>query len=170
MRVSFVAKKKSLVVRATLEQLGLEVGSDLIGCLADGRADGAADALTPGPLALHLGDRGLDDAGDCPAPACVRGGNNARLRVGEQQRRTVRSQDGDGETGRARHDGVGFGAPLRGHWPFDAKGSGAVHLIERDKVVSCRTQMVRDAGAVLCNVRSIIRRARPAVEARIESV
>ena len=44
--VSFVAKKKSLVARATLEQLGLEIGSDLIGCLADGRADGGAHRRT----------------------------------------------------------------------------------------------------------------------------
>ena len=47
------------------------------------------DALAPGALPLHLGDRGLDDAGDCPAPAGVRGGDNARLKVGEQHGRRV---------------------------------------------------------------------------------
>ena len=112
-----------------------------------------ADALAPGALAFHLGDRGLDDAGDGPAPAGVRGGDNARLRVGEQHRRAVCSQHCDGETGRARDDGVGFWAPLRGHGPFDAEGSGAVHLVERDEVCRRRrAQMAGDAGAVLGDV------------------
>ena len=76
---------------------GHEYGPDLVDLRADRRADGGIDRCPAGALALHFGDRRLQDTPDGATPARVRGGDDTGFDVGKEDRRAIGGQNADRE-------------------------------------------------------------------------
>jgi hypothetical protein len=67
-----------------------KVRSDFVVRLPDHRAHGCNDPVARGTEPLHGHDRRLDDTCERAAPAGMRCSDDARLRVGKQDRSAVR--------------------------------------------------------------------------------
>ena len=84
-----------------------EFAADLIGVLADQRADRGDDAGAVGAEFLHRVDGGFQHAGQRALPAGMRRADHARAGVGEQDRAAIRGGDADGDAFRACDERVG---------------------------------------------------------------
>ncbi len=101
--------KKAALSGSCGDEAVLIVLSDLVGALGDGRAYHSADILGLGAEPRHGLDRGLDDAGQRPAPAGMGGADDVRGRIAKQHGRAIRREDADGEARNVGDDGIGLG-------------------------------------------------------------
>ena len=99
----------------------------------------------------------------------MRGGDHARLGVGEEHRPAIRRADADGDARPIGHDGVGLRAVTRPPNVLDDHRVGAVHLIGRREPLERRAEMARGARAVLQHRLARILRADAGIEPAIDA-
>lgn len=118
-------------------EVGGDFGADFVAAAADGGADGGEHVFRIGfEFHLHLADGFDDDAGECPAPASVDGGDDAFFGIDDEDGRAVGGAHAEEEAGAIGGEGVAFG--LIGGRGFCARVEDTdyigVDLMESDEV------------------------------------
>lgn len=107
------SSKQRFVRRVVPQEGRCERRIDLVARLRDGRPDGSDDPLTPGAESFHAVHGVLQHACQCTPPPGVGGAHDPGHRIRKQDRRTVGSQNADGNVWVPGDDGIRL---LRGRW------------------------------------------------------
>ena len=118
---------------------------------------------------LHLCDGQFQDAGDGSLPAGMRGGDDARLRIGEEHRTAIRRPDAHGNARLRAHHRVGLRAEAGSPYLLDHHSVGPVHLIGRREILRACPEMARGAGAVLQNKPALVLRPDAGIQPSIDA-
>ena len=156
-----------LVRRLRLDDAAEEGLVHLVALAGDDRADRGGDPLAAGAPFFHSGDRGFDHSGEGALPAGMGGADHAGLAVGEQHRRAVRGEDGEGETRTVRHHRIGMGPPIVGPGLLDIERVRGMDLEQGDEA-RARHHRVERPPPVLLDQTGIVARAEADVEARAD--
>ena len=143
---------------------GDELGADLVGALGDAGTERGGDGVSFGAEPLHRGDRRLDHAAERALPAGMRGPDDPRLRVGEQDHAAIGPGDAERQPGRRGHDPVAartrVGRPVFG----DGDRVRGMDLVGHSQPVRRNAERRRHPGAVLGDRLGRVARAYAAVE------
>jgi hypothetical protein len=121
----------------------------------NGGADGGGDAAARGAALFHQAHGVFDDAANGAAPAGVGRADDFGVAVGEEDRRAIGGEDGNGEIWRGGDEGVGARA-LTLPWRVDENGGGGVNLMHAAEVIAIDAEGRGDAGAVFQHVGGVV--------------
>src|ERR1700722_1921150 len=168
MACAFSGDEEQRVLRVSLDEPLDEFAADFIGVLSDQGTDGGDDAGAFGAEFLHRLDRRFHNAGQRALPARMRRADHARARIDQKDRPAIGRGDADGETCRARHDGVGARPRRALPWTGRDHRVGRMDLVHAEKMRGVNAHLLRHPAAVLRDMGGHVVRAEAAIEAFID--
>src|SRR5262245_48232294 len=157
-------RKKIGIVRGFGNKLGGEIWADFISLLRDRRTDDGCDALASRPIFFHDGNGRITDPGKGALPAGMRSADDAPFRIGEENGRAIGSEDGNGETGSCRDDGITLGRLQHVPRSVGNDNVGAVPLPRGEQLVVHDPEPFADFGAIPRDRRLVVTRSEAAIE------
>ena len=142
MRLAFFAHhEEALIIGIVVKKARPKSLVDLVGTLRNARADGDMDVFPSCASSDHCLDRGVGDAGKRAAPARVRGTDDDRAMVREEDRSAIRGKDPKQEIGRVGHHRIRPWTLVEGPCTV-----GNDHLRGMNLVDSCKLGLGEDRG------------------------
>src|SRR5262245_93261 len=167
---SIARDEEAGIARLARQEAIVEFLPDLIGGLADRRADGGDDVTAVPAQPLHLVDGRFEHAPDGTLPARMGGADDADGGVGHQHRRTVGGEDGNRHSRVAGDDPVGLraGASVPRLGRFDDRV--AVDLIDRQEIPRLGAERHGHRLAVAAHRCRIVVRAEAAIARGVDTL